>query len=203
MVHNKRTSRKCTELPPSALQQNISLPPVPHPGDFGVPHLLLQLQDTIAQCLTGGRTAGHIDVDRHYTVTASNDRVTVVVVSTSVRARSHGDDPAGLGHLIVDLSQSRSHLVGERTGDDHDIGLTGRGTENDSHAILIIARRRQVHHLDGTAGESKGHRPEGSLTSPVRYRVEGGPEKTPLAIIALASDGGGKADDKRRTRHSR
>jgi len=67
-----------------------------------------------------------------------------VVVTSSVRARSHGDDPSRLGHLIIDyrsemiseverrerrekvkntFTKSGSHLVGESSSDDHDIRL--------------------------------------------------------------------------------
>lgn len=62
-----------------------------------------------------------------------------MVVAAAVCAAAHGDDPSGLGHLVVDLAQGGSHLVGEGAGDDHDVGLTGGGTEDDSQAILVVS----------------------------------------------------------------
>lgn len=94
-----------------------------------------------------------------------------MVIATSVRTAAHGDDPARIRHLVVDLSQRRRHLVRQRAGYDHDVRLPRRGAEDDAHAILIVARRRQVHHLDGAAGEPEGHGPEGALTSPVCYLI--------------------------------
>jgi hypothetical protein len=148
--------------------------PVPHAGDLGMPHLLLQLENTEHECFSGGWAAGHVDIDRHNAVASSDDTVAVVVVAATVGAATHGDDPSGLGHLIVDLAQSGCHLVGEGAGDNHDVGLTGRGTENNSHAILIVTGSGKVHHLNSAAGETEGHGPERALARPVCDLVKGG-----------------------------
>ena len=149
------------------------LPPVPHPGDLGLPHLALKLEDAVHEGLAGRGAAGDVDVDGNDAVAAADDAVAVVVVAAAVGAAAHADDPAGLGHLIVDLAQGGSHLVGQGTGDDHDIGLARGGTENDTQAVLIVPRGGQVHHLEGAAGETEGHGPEGRLPSPVDNLVEG------------------------------
>lgn len=154
-------------------QPNIRLLAVPHPGDLGMSHLLLQLENTKHERLGGGRATRHVNVNRHNPVATPRNTVAVVVVTTAVRARTHGDDPAWVGHLIVDLAQSWRHLVRERAGDDHDIGLTGRGAENDSHAILVVAWCGEMHHFNGAAGETEGHGPEGALACPVGDLVEG------------------------------
>lgn len=148
---------------------------VPHSSNLGVPHLPLQLENTIHQRLGSRRATRHINVDRDDTVAATDDAVAVVVVAAAVGAGAHGDDPAGLGHLVVDLAQGGSHLVGEGAGYDHDIGLAGGGAENDSQAILVVAGGGEVHHFDGAAGEAKGHGPEGGLAGPVGDDVEGCP----------------------------
>jgi hypothetical protein len=148
--------------------------PVPHSGDLGVPHLLLQLEHAVHQGLCRGRAAGDVDIHRHDPVAPSCDGVAVVVVPSSVCAAAHGYDPSRLRHLIVHLSQGRGHLVGEGSGDNHDIGLAGRGTENDAKAILVVAGGGQVHHLDGAAGETERHGPERALSRPVGNLVECG-----------------------------
>jgi hypothetical protein len=96
-----------------------------------------------------------------------------VVISSSIRTATHRNNPSRLRHLIVDLSERRSHLVGERACYDHDIGLTRGGTEDYTKAILIVARGGEMHHFDSAAGESEGHGPKGALTGPVGYLVEG------------------------------
>lgn len=141
--------------------------PVPHTGDLGMPHLLLQLEDTEHECLGGGRAARDVDIHRHDAVASSGHTVAVVVVAATVGAATHGNDPSGVGHLIVDLAERRCHLVGESSGDNHDVGLARRGTENDTHAILIVTGSGQVHHFDGAAGETEGHGPKRALTCPV------------------------------------
>ncbi len=122
-------------------------------------HLLLQLEDSVHQRLRGWRATWYVDIDWHDTVATSNNTVGVVVVTTTVGARAHGDDPSWLWHLIVNLSQGRCHLIGEGSSDNHNIGLTWRGTENDTEAILIVTWCGQVHHLDGAARETEGHWP--------------------------------------------
>lgn len=59
---------------------------VPHSGDLGVSHLLLELEDTEHEGFGGGRAAGDVDVDGDDTVTAAGDGVRVVVVATAVGA---------------------------------------------------------------------------------------------------------------------
>lgn len=132
---------------------------VPHSCDLGVPHLALQLEDTVHKSLTGGWAAGNVDIDGDNSVATTDDAVAVVVVASSVGAATHRNHPARIGHLIVDLAQGRGHLIGKGTGDNHDVGLTGRGTEDDSESVLIVSWRRQVHHFDGAASQTKGHGP--------------------------------------------
>lgn len=132
-----------------------------------MPHLLLQLEDTEHECFGGRRAARDVNVHRHDAVTSSGHAVAVVVVAAAVGAATHGNNPSGVGHLIVDLAKGRCHLVGEGAGDNHDVGLARRGTENNSHAILIVTRSGKMHHLDGAAGETEGHGPERALARPV------------------------------------
>lgn len=154
------------------LSQGLLLP-VPHTRNPSLPHLPLQLEDTIHERLTGRRATGYIHIHRHDPITPTHHTVAVVVVPAAIGARAHGNDPARLGHLIVNLPQRGGHLVGEGAGDDHDVGLTGGGTENDAHAILVVARGGEVHHFDGAAGEAEGHGPEGGLTAPVDDLIKG------------------------------
>lgn len=147
---------------------------VPHAGDLGVAHLALELEDAVHQGLAGRGAAGNVDVHGDNAVAATDNTVRVVVVTAAVGTASHGDDPSGVGHLIVDLAQGGCHLVCEGAGNDHDIGLTRGGTENDSETILIVSWGGKMHHFDGTAGETKGHGPQGGLAGPVGDDIEGG-----------------------------
>lgn len=115
---------------------------VPHPGNLGMPHLLLKLKDAKHERLSSRRTSRNIDIDWNNPITTTRDAVAVMVVATSVGARSHRNDPSGVGHLVVDLSQRGGHLVGQRARDNHDVGLAGRGAENDAHSVLVVAGGR-------------------------------------------------------------
>lgn len=96
-----------------------------------------------------------------------------MVITAAVGAGAHRDYPSGVRHLVINLAQGGRHLVCQGAGDNHNIGLTGGGTENDAKTVLVVARGREVHHLDGTAGETEGHGPEGALAGPVGDLVEG------------------------------
>ena len=151
----------------------LSLLAVPHPCDLGHPHLPLRLEDAVHEGLAGGRAAGDVDVDGDDPVTAADDAVRVVVVAAAVGAAAHGDDPAGLGHLVVNLAEGGRHLVGEGAGHDHDVRLPRGRAEDDAHAVLVVPRGREVHHLHGAAGQAEGHGPQGRLPAPVDNLVEG------------------------------
>ena len=105
-----------------------------------------------------------------------------MIIPAAVGAAAHADHPARVGHLVVDLAEGGSHLVGQGAGDDHDVGLARRGAENYAEAVLVVARGGEVHHFDGAAGEAEGHGPEGALAGPVGDLVKG------------CSVGGGKED---------
>ena len=81
-----------------------SLLPVPHSGDFRMPHLLLKLEDGVHQRFASRRTARNVDIHRHDSVTTSRHRVAVVIISTTVRATTHAYHPSWIWHLIVHLS---------------------------------------------------------------------------------------------------
>lgn len=152
-----------------------------------MPHLLLQpversatqpyehveqdegnsLEDPIHQRFTRRGASRNIDIYRHNPITTSRDTVAVMIIASSIGARSHTDHPSRVGHLIIDLTEGGGHLVRESAGDDHDIGLARGSTEDYTQTILIVAGGGKVHHLDGATGESEGHGPEGTLTGPI------------------------------------
>ena len=130
------------------------------------------LKDAIHQRLTSRRAPRNININRHNPIASSRHTITVMVITASIRTAAHRNDPPRFRHLIIDLSERRSHLVGESTCHDHNIGLAGRGTENYTESILIVSWGGEMHHFDGAAGQSKGHGPEGALTGPVGYLVQ-------------------------------
>lgn len=134
--------------------------------------LLLQLENAIHQRLAGRWASGHVDIHGDDPVAASDDGVTVMIISTTVGAASHTDHPSGVGHLIVNLSEGRCHLVCQGTGDNHDVALSGRGTENDTQSVLVVTWRREVHHFDCAASQTESHGPQRSLSRPVRDLIQ-------------------------------
>src|SRR5580704_8633084 len=78
------------------------------------PDLLLEEQYAIKERFRRGRAAGDVDIDGHDPVAAAHDRIGIVVIAAAIGAGAHRDHITWLGHLIVDLAQGRSHLIGER-----------------------------------------------------------------------------------------
>lgn len=64
--------------------------------------LLLQLEDSIEQGLSCRWATWNIYINWDNPVATTDDRVGVVVVTTTICTASHGDDPPWLWHLIVD-----------------------------------------------------------------------------------------------------
>ena len=134
---------------------------------------MLTLKDPIHQSLARWRASRHIDIHRYNPITTPRHAIAVMVITTSVRTASHRNYPSGIWHLIIDLSKRRSHLVCKGTGNNHNIGLSRGGTEDYTKSILIVPWGGEMHHFDGATGESEGHGPEGALTGPVGYLIEG------------------------------
>ena len=81
--------------------------------------LFLQLDDPVKQGLGCGWTTWHININRNNPIAATHHRIGVMVITAAVGTRSHRYDPTRLRHLLVHLTQSRRHLVGECAGYDH------------------------------------------------------------------------------------
>src|SRR6266851_3868135 len=99
----------------SASSLSLSSMPVNRWGSAGegagALDLFLQQQDAVEQRFGGRRAARDIDVDRHDAVAAAHHRIGIMVVAAAIGAGAHRDDPARLGHLVVNLAQRRGHLV--------------------------------------------------------------------------------------------
>src|SRR5207248_8915705 len=82
------------------------------------------------------------------------------------------------GHLVVEALDARGHFVVDGAGDDHEVGLAGRGAEGaGAEAIEVETASADGHHLDGAAGEAEGHGPEGVFAGPVDGEVEAGDDE--------------------------
>jgi hypothetical protein len=133
---------------------------------------LLQLEDAIHQSLRSRRATRHINIHRYNPITPPYHTITIVIIPAAIRTTAHRNDPSRLRHLIINLSESRRHLVCERTSNDHDIGLSRGSSENYTKSILVVAGSGKVHHFDGAAGQAECHGPEGALASPIGYLIE-------------------------------
>ena len=113
------------------------------------------------------RATRRVHVDGHDLVDTLHDRI-VVEHAAGAGAHAHRDDPLGLHHLVVHLTQHRRHLLADPTGDDHDVGLTRRRAE-DLHpeAGDVVVRGAGRHHLDRAAGETERGRPRRARPRPV------------------------------------
>ena len=129
-------------------------------------------QHTIHECLRSRRTPRNVNVDRHDPVAPTGHTITVMIISASICAASHADDPSRLWHLVVDLPESGGHLIGECAGNNHDIRLSRGSAENYSQTILVVSRCAEMHHLYGAAGKTECHGPKRALTSPIGYLVD-------------------------------
>ena len=95
-----------------------------------------------------------------------------MIVTTTVCTAAHTNYPSRVRHLIIHLSQRWRHFVGQRARHNHNITLPWTRAEDYTQTILVVARRGEMHHFDGAAGEAESHGPEGALARPVGDLVE-------------------------------
>ncbi len=95
-----------------------------------------------------------------------------MVVSSTVGAAAHANDPLRVRHLVVTLPYRRCHLVCDGARNNHDVCLPWRSPKDESEPVLIISWHRCMHHLNTTARQSKREGPQRRLTSPVDQCVE-------------------------------
>ena len=96
--------QKCTNFYTILMQISGSpevLFAVPHLSSFHSLYLLLQLKNTIQQCLCRWWTAWYIYVNWDNTIASSNNWIWVVIISTTIGTASHGDDPFRVICLII------------------------------------------------------------------------------------------------------
>jgi len=141
-------------------------------GTLLIVDLLLELKNGVENGFGARRAAGDVDVDGDDLIAALHDGV-IIEDAAGSGASAHRDDPLGLGHLIVKLADDGSHFLREAAGDNHQIGLAGRGAENlGAEASEVKARSGHGHHLDGAAGQAKAKRPNGALARPIHGLIE-------------------------------
>ena len=115
------------------------------------------------------RAAGHVHVDRHDQVHALDHVVAVLEIRPAAdRAGAHGDHVLRLGHQVVQPAHAAGHLVGDRAGHDHQVGLPRAGPKGPGpEPVQVEPAGPGRHHLDRTTGQAEGHRPEARLPGPV------------------------------------
>jgi hypothetical protein len=143
-------------------------------GAFFAVDFLLELEDGVEQSFGARWAAGDVNVDGEDLVAALDDGV-IVEDAAAGGASAHGDDPLGLGHLVVKLADDGGHFLREAAGDDHEVGLAwGRAENFGAEAGNVKAGSGHGHHLDGAAGEAEAEGPDGAAAGPVYGFIEGG-----------------------------
>ena len=150
------------------------------------------------------RAAGDVDVDRDDLVDALGDGVRVPVRAAAVGAGAEGDDVLRLGHLLVEPLDRGRHLVGDRAGDDHQVGLARAGRErDDAEPDEVVAGHGRGDELDGAAGEAEVEDPEAVAAAPVEdhlHRLGREPGERAQALRLRQRTGGGRLGSRLRSR---
>eukprot|EP01083_Nonionella_stella_P132329 402279_1 len=128
------------------------------------PDFILQHDHSIQKRLCGRRTPRDVHIHRHNAIATAQDRVAVVIIATSVCTRSHRDYVARGRNRFVDISEKRSHLVTDGSGNNNTVRLAWTRTWNHTKLVPIISGRKRMHHLDSTTRQSKGDRPQRSTS---------------------------------------
>jgi hypothetical protein len=141
-------------------------------GTFFGLDFFLELQNAEEHGFGAWRAAWDVNVHRDDLVATLHDGI-VVEDAAGGGAGSHGNDPLGFWHLIVELADHGSHFHRKTPGHDHQVGLTRRGTENfGAEAGDVETRGGHGHHFDGAASEAEAERPDGTFARPIHGFIE-------------------------------
>src|SRR6478672_9415333 len=91
-------------------------------SDAFLTHEILNTHHAIENGFGAGRTARHIDINRHYLVNTLKYAVTIEDATTAGTG-AKGHDPAGFCHLQIDLLHHRSHFFCDRSHYHQQIAL--------------------------------------------------------------------------------
>ena len=132
----------------------------------------MELQNRVQERFRAGGTPWNVNIHWNNLIATLHDGV-IVEDAAGRGARAHGDDPLGLGHLVVQAANDGRHFLREAAGDDHQIGLTRGGAENfRAETSHVKARGGHGHHFDGAARQTETERPDGTSARPVHGFVE-------------------------------
>src|SRR5260370_23202120 len=99
-------------------------------GNYGFQsYFVSKLKQGVKERLGSRGTASNIDIYRQNVIYSLKHRIAAVHAASGSTC-SHGDDPFGLRHLVVNALHSEGHFVGDCTGNDHHVGLA-RGEAHD------------------------------------------------------------------------
>ncbi len=106
-------------------------------------------------------TARHVNVDRHDQVHAFDNVIAVLEIGSAADgAGAHGNHKLGIGHQVVQPADTTGHFVGDRPGNDHQVGLPRSGSKGPGpKTVHVKPAGPGGHHLDGTTSQAEGHGP--------------------------------------------
>ncbi len=160
-------NRALGALAAAAQMQNVADGPLVG-GD-----LLLQHHQPGQHGFGPGRAARDVDIHRQDLVDALDDAVDVVH-APGIGAGTHGDHPAGLGHLLVEPQHHRRDFLEDRAGDDQQVRLPGGGAKHfGAEAGDVVAGRDGRGLFHKAAGQAEKHGPEAARPGPVDHGVDG------------------------------
>src|SRR6266705_742881 len=77
----------------------------------------LELEDGVKKRFGTRRAAGNVNINGDHLVAALDNGI-IVENAAGSGASAHGDNPLGLGHLIVKLADHRCHFLRDAAGDN-------------------------------------------------------------------------------------
>ena len=145
-------------------------------------NLVLQCNQALQQGLRAGRTAGNVHVHRHNLIDTLQHGV-AAEHAAGAGAGSACNAPLRGGHLVPDAAHQCSHLVGDGTADEHEVGLArGVAVHLSAETGNIVTGAGSSHVFNGAAGSAHGHRPHGVLVHPVDSCLDRGVDETTVCI---------------------
>ena len=171
-----------------ALRRRIQVPRPILPGQRLPIDPFLQRHKRVQQSFRPRRAAGNMHVHRNIAIDPLQHVVSLLERAAGDGACPHRNHILGLRHLVIKPHHLRSHLLGHRSGNDHQVSLSRRRPKNlRPKPRQVIPRHGRSDHLDGATRQPKLHRPDGAPPAPVIQLFDGRYEDPLLAQFDLQS----------------
>ena len=128
----------------------------------------LQGHEGVEQRLRAWGATGNVNINGDVAIDAFKHIIALLEGTAGDCAGAHRDNVFRFRHLVVEPDDLRRHFLGDGAGDNHEIGLARRRSEDlGAKSRKVVTGHAGGNHLDGTTSEAELEGPYGVFSTPI------------------------------------